>query len=81
MTDKEKIEILKQCFEEIIWMAIRYAHGRRTYSAEIVRDVVRNFQEVFPDWKPKQDITINSPTEEDLVGMGFEQDYLNDLFE
>jgi len=81
MTDKKKIKILKQCFEETIWMAIRYAHGRRTYSGVTVRKAVKDFQEVFPDWKPKKDITIFPPTKEQLQGMSFKEDYLHDLFE
>jgi len=27
MTDKEKVKILSHCFDEVIWMAIRYADG------------------------------------------------------
>jgi hypothetical protein len=37
MTDKEKIAILKHCYTETIWMAIRYAHGRYTYAPSMVR--------------------------------------------
>lgn len=42
MTKDKKIETLKHCFEEVIWMAIRYAHGRHTYAPGMVRDAVKN---------------------------------------
>jgi hypothetical protein len=64
MTDKEKIEKLKHAFEETIWMAIRYADGRQTYAPSMVRDAIKEFQMVFPDWKPKKDITIKPPNKE-----------------
>ena len=77
MEDKEK---LKKCFEDIAWMAIRYAHGRHTYAPGMVRDAVKSFQEVFPDWKPKQDPTIEPPTEEELSRAAVSRgDYLDDL--
>lgn len=80
MTDKEKIEKLKDAFENTIWMAIRYADGRHTYAPSVVRDAVNKFKEVFPDWEPKNDITVQPPRAEDLGGMSFESDYLHDLF-
>ena len=80
MTDKEKIQKLKSAFEQTIWMAIRYADGRHTYAPSSVRDAVRTFQKVFPDWKPKHDITIEPPSKEDIGGMSFESDYLHDIF-
>jgi len=46
MTDKQKIEKLKNVFEETIWMAIRYADGRHTYAPSKVRDAVKQFQMV-----------------------------------
>jgi len=80
MTDKEKIEKLKHAFEKTIWMAIRYADGRSTYAPHTVRDAIKQFQIVFPDWKPKKDITIQAPNKEYLGGMNFESDYLHDIF-
>lgn len=81
MTDKQKIDILKKSFDEVIWMAIRYADGRHTYAPDTVRQAIKQFQNVFPDWKPKQDIVIEKPKESDLGGMAFKSDYLYDLFE
>lgn len=76
MTKKERI--LKDCFEEVIWMAIRYAHGRHTFAPTIVRDAIKNFQDVFPEWEPKKDITIKPP--EHIEGFAMHDDYLDDLF-
>ena len=81
MTEKEKIEIVKDCFEEVIWMAIRYADGRHTYAPSSVRRAINQFQKVFPDWEPKKDSTIDKPTEDMIKGISFESDYLWDLVE
>ena len=71
-------EILYDAFTDIVWMAIRYAHGRHTYAPDMVRDAVCKFQKVFPDWKPNNDITIEPP---DKLYMGeLRSDYLDDLF-
>ena len=80
MKDKEKIALLKECFEDIIWMAIRYAHGRSTYAPGMVRDAVNDFKKVFPDWEPKEDKVIEPPKDEDIKGIVFRRDYLDDLF-
>ena len=80
MTDKQKIEKLKTAFEETIWMAIRYADGRHTFAPSTVRDSIKDFQLVFPNWKPKIDITIKPPHKEDLEGVKFKTDYLYDVF-
>ena len=55
MTDQEK---LTKAFEDTIWMAIRYAHGRSTYAPSMVRDAVKLMQDVYPDWEPRPDPTI-----------------------
>jgi len=88
MTDAEKIETLKECFEEVIWMSIRYAHGRHTVAPTMVRRAIKMFQEVFPDWTPNRDETIEPPSLDEnaishapnssLIRM-FKDDYLHDL--
>lgn len=84
MTDKEKIEILKGCFRDTIWMAIRYAHGRHTYAPGMVRNAISRFKEVFPDWQPKKDMTILPPSKDATSLMPHQYmwggDYLHDLF-
>jgi hypothetical protein len=80
MTDKQKIEKLKYAFEETIWMAIRYADGRHTYAPSTVRSAVQAYRQVFPDWQPKRDITIEKPNDSEIGGMSFSSDYLWDLF-
>lgn len=79
MNDKEKIEALRECFEDTIWMAIRYADGRHTYSPSMVRDAIKKFKKVFPDWKPKHDPTLEKPDEHEIRGSRFIDDYLYDL--
>ena len=80
MTKDKKIESLKHCFEEVIWMAIRYAHGRHTYAPSMVRDAVTKYKQIFPDFVLKEDITINPPDESDINGYKLRSDYLDDLF-
>jgi len=79
MTNKEKIETLKSAFEDTIWMAIRYADGRSTYAPDMVRDAIKKFKLVFPDWKPKGDITIKPPKE--VTGWYLKSDFLYNLFD
>lgn len=74
MTNEEK---LSRAFEDVIWMAIRYAHGRHTYAPGMVRDAVRLFQSVHPNWTPKKDITITF--EPDASGVGLRSDWLDDI--
>jgi len=76
----KKIRPLKNCFEETIWMAIRYAHGRHTFAPLTVRDAIRDFKTVFPYFKVKEDITIKPPKEGAVGGFKFRSDYLDDLF-
>jgi hypothetical protein len=57
------LDILKEAYTEVIWMAIRYAHGRQTYAPSTVRDSIKNFQKVFPDWKPWSDETLKDDRE------------------
>lgn len=76
-----KEETLKKCFEDVIWMAIRYADGRHTYAPGMVRDAIKNFKTIFPDWKLRNDVTIKPPDESEISGFNFRDDYLDDLFE
>ena len=55
-----EIDILKKAYEDVIWMAMRYANGRKTYAPSMVRDSIKAFQTVFPDWKPRNDQTLKS---------------------
>ncbi len=81
MTYKEKVEKLRGIMEDILWMAIRYAHGRHTYAPGIVREVVYKMKRLFPDFYLKPDTTIEPPSLQDLTfGMAIRSDYLDDLF-
>jgi hypothetical protein len=74
---KNKEEKLSRAFEDVIWMAIRYAHGRHTYAPSMVRDAIKLFQSVHPEWKPRADVTIKF--EQDTSGVGLRSDWLDDL--
>ena len=80
MTKDKKIEALKHCFEEVIWMAIRYAHGRHTYAPGMVRDAVIKYKEIFPDFVLKEDIVVKPPDDSKLDAFNQRSDYLDDLF-
>lgn len=80
MTKKETA-IVRKAFEDTIWMAIRYAHGRHTYAPSMVRDAINSYKKIFPDFELKKDITIDPPKPEELGGASLESDYLHDLFE
>jgi hypothetical protein len=71
---------LKAAIEDILWMAARYAHGRHTYAPSMVRDSVKTFLEIYPDLNIKQDFVIAPPREEDIQGLSFRSDYLDDIF-
>ena len=85
MNDKEKIKELKEIFDEVIWMAIRYAHGRHTYSSGVVREACER-RAAFGDFCLSKDIVIERAEKyedlrEDRLGATLKTDYLNDLFE
>ena len=73
---KEDKDKLKGAYEDTIWMAIRYAHGRPTYAPGMVRESVSAVKQVLPDFKLGEDNTLR-PFESE----GFKIDYLNDLYE
>ena len=79
MKTKDK-QRLQSAIEDILWMAARYAHGRHTYAPSIVRDSVKVFKDVFPDFKIKQDIVIEVPSEDQIEGLSLRSDYLDDIF-
>lgn len=60
MTDLEKI---KRAYEQVVWMAIRYANGRHTYAGYAVRNSIASFKEVFPEWTPEEDHTLRADYE------------------
>ena len=82
MTNEEK---LKQAYDDVIWMAIRYASGRSTYAPSLVRDSIKQFQSVFPDWKPRKDYTVADDRKRieehgtEHSNITLESDWLDDL--
>lgn len=79
MNKDEQLRKMRRAFEDVIWMAVRYADGRHTYAPSMVRDAIKEVKEVFPDFKLKDDGVIEKPKEIDWVGAP--SDYLWDLFE
>ena len=78
MSTREKQ--LKKIIDDTLWMAIRYAHGRHTYAPYMVRDAVQTLKQLYPDFKLKEDVTIEPPSEGMVGGMRFREDWLDDLF-
>jgi hypothetical protein len=71
---------LKQIIKDILWMAIRYAHGRHTMAPLSIRLTVDSLKKMYPEEKfIKKDITIEPPKDKDIGGMSFRKDYLDDL--
>jgi hypothetical protein len=46
----------------------------------MVRESVKTFLEIYPDFNIKQDFVIAPPREEDIQGLSFRIDYLDDIF-
>ena len=72
---EENLNRLKGSIDDIVWMAIRYAHGRHTMAPHAVRTAVKNIKEVFPDFELIKDKTLK-----DNDGSGIEGDFLHDLY-
>lgn len=78
MTKHQKeLNKLREAFQDVIWMAVRYANGSQSYSPGMVRDAVAAVREVFPDFELKYDSTLMRP-DDDLPDYR-KQDYLHDL--
>ena len=76
---KPTLEDLKQAFDDIVWMAIRYANNRHTYAPGMVRDAVA-VRAAFGDFAFRHyDETLDGPDKDG--GMVCEGDNLKDLYE
>ena len=81
MNDKKKLELMREAFEDVIWMAIRYAHGRHTYAPDMIRKAIAEVEKIFPDFELKKDDTIEPPKEDELcLCYVSRKDWLDDLF-
>jgi len=76
MTNKE--EALLKIIKDIFWMARRYAHGRHTYAPGMVREAYKYLKRWYPDLEIEHDVTIKPPEEDEIHGMTFRSDYLDD---
>ena len=86
MVKKSDADKLLRAFEDVVWMAIRYANGRHTFAPQMVRDAIASVQTVYPNWKLRHDHTIKTDVElmkrfDDVPGLSISSDYLDDLFE
>jgi hypothetical protein len=85
MTEKEKLRMVSKCFENTIWMAIRYANGRHTYAPYIVRDSVKTYRELYPEWNLQIDKVVVNDYErfngQPNSTLAPKEDWLIDLFE
>lgn len=79
MTRKElerENETLKHLLGQNLFWARRYAHGRSTYCPSMVRDDIiaaRKMGVVV-----KNDVVIEPPDDEEIKGMTFRRDFLDD---
>jgi len=76
LTQKDREKDLLKIIDDILWMAIRYAHGRHTYAPHMVRDAVLKMKELYPGYKLIEDQTLSKRPEDACIP----GDYLNDLF-
>jgi len=86
MENEEKLSKLKKAYEDVVWAGIRYANGRSTYAPSMVRESIKQFQSVFPDWKPRKDSVIKEDREhfeeykaKNGDALGLDSDWLDDL--
>ena len=70
------IEELKKAFDDVVWMAIRYAHNRHSYAPGMVRDACK-IRAKFGDFHLKDDAVIRESKDKS----GLPGDSLKDLLE
>ena len=82
MKKQDREEILKEIIKDTLWMAIRYAHGRHTFAPDTVRKAVHQLRLLYQNQKmiTDKDPTILPPTPQEVGGMSFRSDYLDDIF-
>lgn len=71
---------LKEIASDLLWMAARYAHGRHTFAPSTVREAVKDLKKMWPDFRVKEDPVIEVPKPEEVGGISFRSDYLDDVF-
>ena len=76
MYKKQDVKDLLKAFDDIVWMAIRYANNKHSYAPGMVRDACR-VRAKFGDFRLKVDDTLADKDD----GIGFPGDNLKDLLE
>ena len=75
------IDELCAAFDEIVWMSIRYAHGRHTYAPDMVRNAIKKRASIAP-FTIRPDSTLEPrPDPKDRTCCDLDSDYLFDIFE
>jgi hypothetical protein len=72
-------EQLRGIIQDIFWMARRYAHGRHTYAPQSIRDTYLTLKKL--GIKVKHDIVLKAPEPDEVGGMSFRSDWLDDCNE
>jgi len=80
---EKEVEVLKYIIKNILWMSVRYSHGRHTYAPGIIRECVSLLKNLYPNEQFLQpDRTIEPPSPEELKNpMALRSDWLDDLLE
>lgn len=80
MKETNRERSLKNIVNDLLWMAARYAHGRHSYAPGMVRTAIKDMKLLFPDWEPREDVVIEAPSADQVGGISFRSDYLDDIF-
>jgi hypothetical protein len=56
--NKNKEQKLLKVINDIIWMAMRYANGSRTYAPGMIRDAVKVLKELYLEYKVRFDRVV-----------------------
>ena len=78
--NQQDADILLKAFDDVVWMAMRYANGRHTYAPSMVRDAIKTVKSIRPDWKPRPDEMLakdRARFADDPLAL--ESDWLDDL--
>ena len=72
-----RIEVLEKVIQDTFYMSRRYAHGRHSIAPGVVRDAYHALERL--GIKIKHDDVIKPPIDDEIGGMRFRDDYLDDI--
>ena len=76
---EEENKLLRAAFQNLFWMARRYAHGRHTYAPGMVREAYQWAKEL--GIAIQHDHVIKPPEPSEYRGTSFRSDWLDDCNE